>query len=637
MRKSGISGAVSGMKKNIMIYIIILQFNQELNVETISPEYLREEGMNMKLKKLCAVFLTAGMLLSAVGCGSSANTSAQPSTSVEENTVDSGTSETVMANTEEGTQNAANGDYGGLVPMEDADDPITYTVFVRDPGTVPSENNPVIKKIQELTGVTLKFEFLVGDLDQKLGVMIAGGDYPDVIFAGDAATKLMDAGAFIPLEDEIPKYPNLNAMYSQTMNYLKQADGHVYNMEIYGTFLNDVVEPAPTFECGLGFFIQKDVLAEAGYPEVRTVDDYFKIIEDYMNKYPEIDGVKTTGFEILADGWRNWALLNPVQNLLGAGNDGAVFVDPKTYETSFFQESDTSYDFYKKLNEEYHKGVINAETFTQNYDQYISKITTGTVLGFYDQNWNFGSAQDLLKADGKYNRTYVALPISNPGVADGYIDESNGIPTGTNGIGITVNCKNPERLLRFYDWLLQREVQDYLQWGEEGTDWNFTKEGGKVLTAERRAIVYDTARKRDETGLTLWNYCPKWQGIYKEDGMPAGTGESADEFLESQSDYDKEFLNGYGIKYPAEMFSDPVLRPAYYPVWAMALEDGSAAAVANTKITDVTMKFFPRLILAKDDKEYDTIWNEFLNEFHAIDLDSYQAEIDRQIAEKMAK
>ena len=53
--------------------------------------------------------------------------------------------------------------YGGLTPMEDADDPITYTIFVRDPGVAPSEDNPVIKKIQELTGVTLKFEYLVGD------------------------------------------------------------------------------------------------------------------------------------------------------------------------------------------------------------------------------------------------------------------------------------------------------------------------------------------------------------------------------------------------------------------------------------------------------------------------------------------
>ncbi|WP_455620239.1 hypothetical protein [Eisenbergiella sp.] len=591
----------------------------------------------MKMKKLCAVLLTAAMVVSVTGCGASSNTTAQSESVVAENTaVESESEKTTAANTEGEAQDTS-GNYGGLVPMEDADDPVTYTVFVRDPGVVPSDDNPVIKKIQELTGVTLKFEFLVGDLDQKLGVMIAGGDYPDVIFAGDKATKLMDAGAFIPLEDEIPKYPNLNAMYSQTMDYLKQADGHVYNMEIYGTLKNDVTEPAPIFECGLGFFIQKAVLAEAGYPTIRTVEEYFQIIEDYLAKYPEIDGIKTSGFEILADGWRNWALLNPVQNLMGAGNDGAIYVDQKTYETSFFQISDDSYNFYKKLNDEYKKGVINAETFTQDYDQYISKITTGSVLGFYDQNWNFSGAQNLLKADGKNDRTYVALPITNPGVTDGYLDKSNGIPTGTNGIGITINCENPERLLRFYDWLLQREVQDYLQWGEEGKDWNLTEDGGKALTDERRAIVYDTARNRDETGFTLWNYCPKWQGVYTEDGMPCGTGESADEYLASQSDYDKQFLDSYNMKYPAEMFSDPIIRPNYYPVWAMTLEDGSAAAVASTKITDVTMKFFPRLILADDEAEYDTIWNEFLGEFNAIDLNSYQAEIDRQIAEKMSK
>lgn len=592
----------------------------------------------MRLKKLCAVLLTASIALSAAGCGTTTdNTSDSGSADSGSTTTETSGEQAAEAETEGDTQTAAGGDYGGLVPMEDADDPITYTVFVRDPGVAPADDNPVIKKIQELTGVTLKIEYLVGDLDQKLGVMIAGGDYPDVIFAGDAATKLMDAGAFIPLENEIPKYPNLNAMYSQTMQYLTQADGHMYNMEIYGTFKNDVVEVAPTFECGIGFYIQKAVLAEAGYPEIRTVDEYFQILEDYMAKYPEIDGVKTVGFEILADGWRNWALLNPAQNLLGAGNDGAIFVDTSTYETSFFQVSDTAYEYYKKLNEEYHKGIINAETFTQNYDQYISKLTTGTVLGFYDQNWNFGSAQDLLKADKKFDRTYVALPISNPGVTDSYLDKANGIPTGSNGVGITINCENPERLLRFYDWLLQREVQDYLQWGEEGIAWNFTEDGGKALTTEQRAIVNDTARKRDETGFPLWNYCPKWQGIYTSDGMPTGTAESADEFLASQSDYDKEFLEGYGIKYPAEMFSEPVVRPNYYPVWAMPLEDGSAAAVANTKITDVTMKFFPRLILAKDEGEYDSIWNDFLKEFNAIDLDSYQTEIDRQIAEKMAK
>ena len=69
----------------------------------------------------------------------------------------------------------------------------------------------------------------------------------------------------------------------------------------------------------------------------------------------------------------------------------------------------------------------------------------------------------------------------------------------------------------------------------------------------------------------------------------------------------------------------------------MNLEDGSPAAVASQKITDVTMKLYPRLILAKDETEYESIWQDFLKEFNAIDLDSYQQEVDKQIAEKMAK
>ncbi len=533
----------------------------------------------------------------------------------------------------------SNNIYGGLVRMEDADNPITFTIFVRDPGMAPDADNPVIKKIQELTGVTLKFEFLVGDLDQKLGVMIAGGDYPDIIFAGDASTKLMDAGAFIPLENEIPKYQNLNALYGGCMDALTQADGHIYNLEMYATLRNNtLVSPAETFECGLGFYIQKAVLAEAGYTVPRTLDEYFDMIESYMANHPEIDGMKTVGFEILCDGWRNWALLNPAQNLMGDGNDGAMYVNPETLESVFYQTTDTAYNFYKKLNEEYRKGVIQPETLTQNYDQYISKLTTGCVLGFYDQSWNFSSAMNLLKADGKYDRTYVTVPITNPGVKDGYIDATNpdgNVPTGLNGVGITVNCKDPDRLLRFYDWLLQREVQDYLQWGEEGTDWYYTEDGGKALTAERRAIWYDTAQKRDLTGHTLWNYCPHLIGVYKADGQATGPDQSPDEYLASQSDYDREFLKAYGYKYPAEMHSEPVLRGDYYPVWAMPLEDGSAAAIANTKVTDVTTKYYSRLVLANDDAEYDALWQEFLKEFNAINLDALKNEIDRQIAEKM--
>lgn len=580
----------------------------------------------MKIKKLSATLVAIAMLASLASCSGGDTSSAGGDTA-------SGTDTSSQAG---GADAVTDGNYGGLVALPDAGDPITYSIFVRDPGTTASDDNPVIQKIEELTGVSFEYEYLVGDLDTKLGTMVAGGDYPDVVFSPEGVPQFIESGAAIALEDKIPQYGNLNAMYNQVMTYLTKEDGHVYTMPIYGYYFNDVTDEAPTFECGYGFYIQKAVLEEAGYPEISTVDEYFDLIEDYMEKHPDIDGVKTSGFEVLVDGWRNWALLNPPQALMGVGNEGNITVDQETLETSFHQISDTAHDYYLKLNEEYRKGVITPETLTQTYDQYIAKITSGAVLGFFDQNWNFSNGENVLKTDGKYERTYVSVPLLAEGFEGGYIDKATGLPTADNGVMITTNCKDVDRLLRYYDWLLQREVQDYLNWGEEGVDWNYSEDGtDKVLTAERRAINLDTARLRDETGYQLFNYAPRWVGIYKDDGMPVEPGASAAEYLAKQSEYDQSFLAGYDVEYPAELHGGAIERLDYYPVWALTIEDGSPAAVSQQKMLDIETRYYPRLILAADEAEFESIWTEFVNEFNAVDLASYQEEIDRQIAAKM--
>ena len=61
-------------------------------------------------------------------------------------------------------------------------------MFIGAPQQTPTPDNRIYKKIEEELGVTLEMEFLVGDLQQKLGVMIAGGEYPDLITAD---TKLV--------------------------------------------------------------------------------------------------------------------------------------------------------------------------------------------------------------------------------------------------------------------------------------------------------------------------------------------------------------------------------------------------------------------------------------------------------------
>ena len=86
---------------------------------------------------------------------------------------------------------------------EEAQEPITLTVFRGDPGDQPADDNKIYKKIEEEFGVTFEFEFLAGDLDEKLGMMIAGEDYPDLFDGGNSADLLIQNGALINLLDYV--------------------------------------------------------------------------------------------------------------------------------------------------------------------------------------------------------------------------------------------------------------------------------------------------------------------------------------------------------------------------------------------------------------------------------------------------
>ena len=44
--------------------------------------------------------------------------------------------------------------------------------------------------------------------------MVAGGEYPDFIDGGDGTPALLDAGALVPIEDKIDKYPNIKKYLS---------------------------------------------------------------------------------------------------------------------------------------------------------------------------------------------------------------------------------------------------------------------------------------------------------------------------------------------------------------------------------------------------------------------------------------
>ncbi len=276
-------------------------------------------------------------------------------------------------------------------------EPITYTMFIGSPGEgALTPDNKIMKKIEEEFGITFEIEYLVGgDLDQKTGVMIASGDYPDIIVSNNT-DQFIDAGAYTDLKPFISeeKTPNIASHYDGFWPKIEEpTGGEAYVLPNYGRIYNELVQ---TNYGGPAFWIQKAVLKEFDYPEIKTLDEYFDIIDQYKAMYPEIDGAPTVGFEVLSFDWRSFCLKNPPAQLAGYPNDGGVTVDPVTHEATFYANSDVAYKYYSKLNEAYNNDLIEADTFILNYDEYLARLSTGAVLGMSDQGWQFEQAKKKL-------------------------------------------------------------------------------------------------------------------------------------------------------------------------------------------------------------------------------------------------
>ncbi|GFZ75587.1 ABC transporter substrate-binding protein [Paenibacillus marchantiophytorum] len=493
--------------------------------------------------------------------------------------------------------------------------PVTLSLFIDSPYQQPTPDNKIYKMIKDKTGVSLKMEFLVGDLQQKLGVMIAGGDYADIMTGND---KLIAAGAFVPLEDLIEKYaPNLKKHYASVWNQMKDpASGHIFALPNYNVFSGQFNETA--YE-GPGFYLQKDVLKEMGYPTPKTLDEYFDIIAKYKAKHPDMIGFETLNFD-----WRNFPLLNPPEHLAGHPNDGGVIVE--NGKAQIFADKDIAKTYYKKLNEINAQGLMDREALVQNYDQYLAKIASGRVIGMFDQHWNFGDGERSLISQNKIGSTYVGFPLLYPGAKEYYRDRP--VLNINRGYGISTKAKDPVQIIKFLDSLMTEDWQKTLQWGIQGEDY-LVKDGKFARTPEQRSKADDNTWKLANKAEAFFANSPKMQGTYS-DGNATDPGTQPQEFYDSLKPQDQEVLKAYNHKTWAEFFKTPAENPVYYPAWSIDLMDGSPAKVANTKLNDLAVKYLPKAIMAKQD-DFEGVWKEYVDQISKSNFKVYEDRINDQI------
>ena len=506
---------------------------------------------------------------------------------------------------------------------EEALEPITLTVFRGDPKDQPAEDNKIYKMIEDEFGIKFEFEFLAGDLDEKLGMMIAGEDYPDLFDGGNSADLIISNGALINLLDYISpeKTPRLWAhIEPQKARVIeKDEDGNdvLYIIPNYGLvdgeqIVNEVNGPA--------FFIQKQVLEWAGYPQIHTLNEYFDVLEKFLEANPtDENGTPYTGFDILCEGWRHFCLINPVQHLMGRPNDGEVLVDVNSedFHTETVIDKPYAKAYYKKLNDEFQKGLISKDTFVMNYDQYIAALSSGTVLGMFDQTWDFNDATFALRDAKMDKNTYVALGlVYDPEYVDGQeIEEhyvNGSLPNIRRGFGISVNCECPERIINMWEEMLSDRWQMIFNWGIEGEDY-YIEDGRLMMTKEQYDNTNNNNWKLHNKADAFFESSPKKQGWILEgeyEGNCWEPGNQPEIVLGLMNEYDQEFLKAYGYSKFADFVNPPIELAPYGEAWQI---DYTPVDIEHQDFLDIQDRCLPELIMCAPE-EFDAKWDAFVEE-----------------------
>lgn len=522
---------------------------------------------------------------------------------------------------------------GLLLPAgaADKDEPLILTMFSGDinPDDTGFED-PIAKKITEATGVKLKIEYPVGEYEQKVTLMIASGEYPDLIFHKNAG-PFVEAGAFIDLTPYIEEYgDNIKALYGPYLNRLRYSidDPSIYYLGCFGV-------GSKVWDVS-GVQLQHAVVKELGYPKMETVKDLENAIKAYIEKYPTINGQPTIGLSLLADDWRFLiTVTNQAAFATGAPDDGEWYVDPETYEAVLHHTRPEEREYFRWLNHMNDIGLLDPESFVQKYDQYLAKIASGRVLALTDARWQYEQAEQALRQQGMFERTYGSYPIvlderfqrmdlQDPGYSAGW------------GIGITVDCKDPVAAFKFLDWMASDEAQILNNWGIEGVNYEVI-DGKRVIPPEEMNRRLNDPNYRRETGVGLYVYPFPQRG----DGILDPTGNTytvttPDYIKERYSDIEKEVLAAYGAEMWMDLFpqQDDLPIKSWGAAWEIPTPEDPKYQMAWQRIQDIIRRRIPEAILASPD-EFDAIYDKMLQEIEDAGLEYVTTEFNKLLQNRL--
>lgn len=554
-------------------------------------------------KKLVSLLLILAMSLSMVGCKTN-----EPN----------GTGGTNGSNSQ--------GDTGEELPT-------VVWGFVANGGDYSAENekwpSEVFKDFQEaireVAGVNLEFKSYQDN--QAFELALAGGDLPDMIeVPREYCTALLAGNHIMALDDYLELAPNFTSVSDLRLDamreyYSKNGDEKVYFWTPYvGT------EPYGA-NWWNGMTIRWDYYKEAGYPEIKTEDDFLNVVKDIVDKHPTTeDGKKVYGVGTYSDGtlWGWWirGCLYGYHNITDAYSMDIRNNTNKIINNFMNLESPVWRDirYYYKANQ---MGLFDPDSLTMKGDDLNAKATNGQLVSTIC-SWYGGS---LLQNESAKNpesmAEYMVLPVEgqyNWGSQHGNI----GWPFYH---AVNAETEHIEEIMKIIDYVNTPEGARMGHMGKEGRLWEMVDGEPKI----KQEAIDTRLAGGDEATRTVNGLWPQTFGVAEttlcEDGSPANLWNSPDIWKLTLTPAQKDFAEHYGVEVPSQAALNLIEEGKAYDKsqmnWdLMSLLPSTPQDIAriDSRCLDIMVKAIPRLVLAKDQAEFDRIQDVTLKAFEDADV-----------------
>ncbi len=429
------------------------------------------------IKKFAALFLVLAMVLCLLaGCGSKEETSAETMTEstsasetvAEEKTADVEAPDAAEGEAEEAEVEAAPLEWPVEVSLPLADEMTTLTFWYSafpnwDFDTVFGQN-PAILKAEEMTNVHAEINFIIMDaFAEKFNLMIASGEYPDLISSGSyvgGCAQAFEDEVIIDITDMVEGLANnYMALLNRDEITLKSAYDDESRILGFATISKEAALPAD------GLIIRQDWLDDLGLDSPVTYTDYENVMQAFIDAYgiTEPFAVNSTGIE---------------EGLL-AGFGSAVGYYVKDGEVTAGYIAPEMKEYVEMIKEWYQKGYISSE-FTTNPE---SRPDESTILSNNTGIWINGyqlTDYEKKASDPNYKLAGSLLPVKNEGDIIHTSYQASTID-GNMLFCITSCCETPETAVKWMDFWYSEEGYYLCNYGVEGLTYDLI-DGEPVMT-----------------------------------------------------------------------------------------------------------------------------------------------------------